>query len=361
MAYVMMVVTFVPIVLITAFIPYVTRRTESFGVSIPEDAYNSEEIKAMRKNYSWQTALFGAAVTAAGLITDLVFSLQSTVFPIAIFVFIVGSFLIYLVFHNRMKSLKAGGKWQETRSEVVAVDTGFRNQKITFSHWWFLIPFGISLVSTVLTLIFYQQIPARIPMHYNAGGHVDRWADKSYRTVLLMPLLQLFLTALFLFINTVILKSKQQIDVAQPEKSAHQNQVFRKRWSGFNLISGTVIVLLFSFIQLTYFISVSSKVMTVIPIVVVGGIIIATIVLAFTTGQGGSRVKTVKGKQGEAINRDDDRYWKLGKFYFNPDDPAVWVEKRFGIGWTVNFAHPLGWGTLLLIILLAIFLPMLTT
>jgi uncharacterized membrane protein len=38
--------------------------------------------------------------------------------------------------------------------------------------------------------------------------------------------------------------------------------------------------------------------------------------------------------------RDDDRYWHGGFFYSNPDDPALFVEKRYGLGWTLNFGHP---------------------
>lgn len=41
--------------------------------------------------------------------------------------------------------------------------------------------------------------------------------------------------------------------------------------------------------------------------------------------------------------RDDERYWlAAGLFYFNPDDPALFVINRWGIGITVNLAHPLG-------------------
>ncbi len=39
-----------------------------------------------------------------------------------------------------------------------------------------------------------------------------------------------------------------------------------------------------------------------------------------------------------AVFRDDDRYWYGGFFYNNPDDPAVFVPKRFGLGWTMNLA-----------------------
>jgi uncharacterized membrane protein len=27
----------------------------------------------------------------------------------------------------------------------------------------------------------------------------------------------------------------------------------------------------------------------------------------------------------------------------NPEDPALLVEKRFGFGWTLNFANPMSW------------------
>lgn len=38
-----------------------------------------------------------------------------------------------------------------------------------------------------------------------------------------------------------------------------------------------------------------------------------------------------------------DEHWKWGVFYYNPDDPALLVEKRFGIGYTMNFARSLAW------------------
>ena len=40
--------------------------------------------------------------------------------------------------------------------------------------------------------------------------------------------------------------------------------------------------------------------------------------------------------------RDDD-HLVAGVFYYNPDDPSLWVGKRYGIGWTLNFAHTASW------------------
>ena len=36
-------------------------------------------------------------------------------------------------------------------------------------------------------------------------------------------------------------------------------------------------------------------------------------------------------------------HWKLGVFYWNPDNPSYVVPKRFGTGYTLNFATRLAW------------------
>lgn len=46
--------------------------------------------------------------------------------------------------------------------------------------------------------------------------------------------------------------------------------------------------------------------------------------------------------------------WKGGMFYVNRDDPALMVEKRFGIGYTLNYARPAAWVLTALILGMAI-------
>ena len=65
----------------------------------------------------------------------------------------------------------------------------------------------------------------------------------------------------------------------------------------------------------------------------------------------------------DAVFRDDDQYWSAGIFYNNPDDPALFVPKRFGLGWTLNFGHPQAKLVLigvLVVILVTSLLPVLT-
>jgi Family of unknown function (DUF5808) len=50
----------------------------------------------------------------------------------------------------------------------------------------------------------------------------------------------------------------------------------------------------------------------------------------------------------------DPNSWKAGIFYVNRNDPALFVPKRIGIGYTINFGNPWAWfvlGILVFVIL----------
>ena len=55
-----------------------------------------------------------------------------------------------------------------------------------------------------------------------------------------------------------------------------------------------------------------------------------------------------------ALDPQSDSYWKAGMFYYNPNDPAIFVAKRVGIGYTVNFANKMCWLVLAGILLLGL-------
>jgi uncharacterized membrane protein len=89
--------------------------------------------------------------------------------------------------------------------------------------------------------------------------------------------------------------------------------------------------------------------------------LIVVVVLA-RLGQGGSRALAAGQKSlGPAApvgDRTPDHYWKLGVFYFNPDDSAIFVEKRFGLGYSLNFARPVAW-IIVALLLMAPLIPIL--
>ena len=58
-------------------------------------------------------------------------------------------------------------------------------------------------------------------------------------------------------------------------------------------------------------------------------------------GQGGNRL-SVPGTM-PVCDRSRDEYWKWGLVYFNRGDPAIFVESRTGVGYTLNFGNVWSW------------------
>src|SRR5690625_4831719 len=92
------------------FTPYCTRRTESFGVSIPEEIYLCQQLKSMRKQYASITSLFSLLILCLFWLSNLFIQFNEKTFTIIVSVmigfYLVATFLIYLVFHHKMKILK---------------------------------------------------------------------------------------------------------------------------------------------------------------------------------------------------------------------------------------------------------------
>ncbi len=100
-------------------------------------------------------------------------------------------------------------------------------------------------------------------------------------------------------------------------------------------------------------------------LLLMSGLLIAAVLILFWHPQR-SQTKTntfIDRPRTDAFFRDDDRYWYRGVFYNNPDDPALFVPKRFGLGWTMNFGHPQAkWvviGILLLLLVFGVIFPVL--
>jgi uncharacterized protein DUF5808 len=68
----------------------------------------------------------------------------------------------------------------------------------------------------------------------------------------------------------------------------------------------------------------------------------------FRIGQGGHRTVAPAARREVHGDATPDHAWKVGGMYYvNPQDPAMWVENRVGLGYTLNFGN---WRTWLLIV-----------
>lgn len=327
--------------LIISFIttPMFSKKDICFGVRI--SSLNASQLKKIRKKYILLNLLLGVVATYIMLkVQEPIWGMMGTVFG-----YMIAYTIIYLMAYEEVKVLKNEQITNVRLSHVTVVDTKFtkeREKNMRVSPWYFVIPLSIIIVTLVITALYYDYIPDPIPMHYNASGEVDKWAKKTYGSVFMLQLVSGAMTVVFYYIYIIIGKSKQQISTKQPRLSSEQNRLYRKIWSIYVIASATLMNLLFSYIQLSLFRNPVEK-STQMMYVTLGFtlvMIISTLAIGLFAGNGGSKLKVSYQDDNEWQEEeiDDDKYWKWGMIYYNPNDPTVFVEKRVGIGWTLNMA-----------------------
>jgi uncharacterized membrane protein len=205
----------------------------------------------------------------------------------------------------------------------------------------------LGIVALVLALN-WQRIPARFPIHWGINGQPNGWASRTVLSVYGILFIAGMLCVLLTGIVYSIFHGGRRIQ-SSGEAGLRETR-FVQAISWFMLGTEYWIVLLFGMIALLPLRADLSAVLPVWSMLAGTAFLIATtIFIAWRMGQGGWRLdKSMNAEKTSADaapvgDRTPDECWKLGVFYFNRNDPALWVEKRFGVGWTVNMAQPAAW------------------
>jgi len=345
-----MLMSFLAVTGAFALFPYVSRKTTIFGVSVPEGVYDDPRVARIRKAYIMGVCiaglLFATGVVLLWYLTGADAAAQGIWLSVLVFVNLFVNGAVYLRAYRGMKRLKAEEDWNKDAPQLVTIDTGFRKKKTMISPLYFIAYLVVIAATAAVSFLRYDALPSMIPVTFDNAGNAVGFMEKSYRLLLNMPGVQLIITMIMLFVYYSISKSRQQVDPANRDVSLTQNVIFRRRWSAFTVFCGLGMVSVFGIIQLSILGILSSSVTVILSLLLPAAIIIYVIVLAVSTGQSGSRVKVDKGDYPPAkaaAVREDDSNWKFGAWYYNPDDPSLFVEKRVGIGWTVNWARPMAW------------------
>lgn len=355
---------YLPILLIGYFMPNFVKKTLLFGIVIPEEVSTSEEVLRLQKAYKRNYAL--SAVTISIILNLIAIKTQSVnLLNFGIFILLAIMTVNYLYAHNKAKLLKNEKGWTQNKKQVVIVNTSHRyNQKYVTPNW-FWISVGIVAFTIVFTIDQYPYLPNQIPIHFDLYGNITNYTNKSFLSVFGLPFTQIGMTAMLYIIYRIIQRARPSIQASRPKASLKQNQIAKRYWAIYIIVVSVIINLQFAYIQLSILQVIDSK--SIVSLLVHGISIaipmIGAILVAIKTGQSGSRIKVDDEDEisNNVIDRDDDRFWKWGMFYYNPDDPSLHVEKRFGIGWTINFGRPAGMAiiiVILIIILASLILPL---
>lgn len=205
-------------------------------------------------------------------------------------------------------------------------------------------PFAILLAAAVFLRLHWGEIPARFPVHWGADGQPNGWSSRTPMGVYAPLLLGALISACIWLTGNTLLRSGRIAHPARPVPLVHD---FAHRVGLFLLL-------------IEYFLAVVFSCVGLLPLTGTMPLVIATIlmlpavfILVVWLNKGRRHTESSSEINSVAVgDGTPDECWKFGVLYFNPDDAALWVEKRAGIGYTMNFAHVSAWIIMALILLL---------
>ena len=335
-------IAFLPIVFISAILPWYgySRRGILFGVTVPLHFNQSPQARAELRRFRlgiWTTILtvLGATALIFQLAPpDSLTSLLATTLSVPLELI-----AAYLLWRRSNAAIKpyAITVPLERRAELSPVSvTG----PLTLTA---LSIFPIDATALYLRL-HWNQIPLRWPQHWNAAGAVNDWGTRTTADVF-GPLLTGVIVILMLFALGLFISRASGPQAIQRRRSLIPLAALS--W----IVAGAICMI--SSLPLTHL----SSTAHLIGITIYLGLIFAVAFwMMYRSGLApGSRTA-------DPYDSTPDARWYGGLIYYNPTDAAILVPKRFGWGWTFNFARPASWiciGAILLFGAAATFLPVL--
>jgi len=301
------------------FLPAFTRPDLFFGVTVDPAIRNTDKARRILRRY--RIALWGSAIAAGTL--DVVLHR-----PVSALILYVIGICCAQVASQRRASIHAA-----SRSTTIEVDLSSPREHLPGGLSTALLPLIVLVGLGLWAVPHVDQLPLRMPVHWGFSGP-NRWVITSSRAIIVLLAQHAFICLVLIASALGVLHWSRRIAVSGPSAAAERQ--FRRRTVLLILTAEyfTILPPIFSLLQAP---ALAMKVWSVALIVT----IVAFVISLIRAGQGGARlVGTGRGPIGD---RTADERWIGGFLYFNPTDPALLVERRMGIGWTVNFGNPWSW------------------
>lgn len=337
--------------LVSYFLNRLSNNGIFFGVRFPMEYFKEPELLKLDKSYKRIiTVLYIALFAVLNSVSFKVEILNDEVMGWIIAIMAVTSIIIsngiFIVYHFKAKKLKSEKGWSYKSRNIVVTDTTLRKPKKDekykpIASKYFLILLVFPIIMGILTLIKFNSLPQLMELPNSTFGVVDTRTFKGKLIIFELPITQFLIGFLMYGCNIMINKSRVDLSSGSIEATVIRKKKFRRLGSIMMFVTALQMMLMFSVIQSSILWNFDITTINYIFIISLFLIMIIFMILFIKMGQGGRNLQ--KSTEKDELYKDDDDKWILGSIYYNKNDPAWMVEKRTGIGWTVNFANPKAW------------------
>ncbi len=332
--------------LLLAATPFLMPKSEAFAVTVPAAEAHNPFILDCKRRYALIVGAATAGLTIAGVAAALSGDegLVVGVMVVGVLLLCLGGYGLMLHFRSRVRVYKRDQGWRPCgarSSAAVAEDPARLPHAISLK--WNLLYLPVMAVTFALCAALYPAMPDQIPMQMSFDGEISSWMPKGLGVFAFPLLFEAFVGGAIALAHVSIVRSKRWCEPGAPATSALAYGLFARAESvalvaaGLLVAASVGIAFPLAAAQMTSLDVIAAFVTAEALLVVVVSILISVVY-----GQSGSRLFARMGAADE-MPADNDRFWKFGVFYCNPDDPSVFLPERFGIGWTINFARPGAW------------------
>lgn len=198
------------------------------------------------------------------------------------------------------------------------------------------------LTAVIVVARSWEHIPHTVVTHWGKGCEPDGWSAKTIGSVFGISLIGLGMWLFMLVLGAIFTRSTP----TQTRLGKEDETVSRLRATAITATSTgftgifAITIMTFSMIQIAGFYLGLGH---LVPSAIIGGLIASLAgswVLVVYLVQVHNRIEEAmhkSGVQSGSRSSDDGANYKWGIIYYNPNDPSVLVEKRFGVG--VNFNY----------------------
>ena len=321
------------------YMPVMRGEDAFFGVRVSPEFYNSQGREILNRYRFWIVSTF-IEIEALGLFLSIYRSQLPYERIVSLFLLIAASGILHFIFYKQVKGFEVVDEKQRFASSLKVRRLG------DYTNIFIEVAATLLTVAPILLLIyFYPELPEKIPVHWNWKGEPDRWAQKSFGTVFFMPMTMIYLQGLFLLLKHGMLQSKMTLPAEKTEEYLKGKE---EMLSNTIRMTDTLRVELSAMMGCLSLNTVfSSREGLSSPMNWIAGITFFSILLIMGTCiyyiyklvAIDRWLKKTVGRVYVQRKSDAEHWYGGGLFYYNPDDPSVFVEKLLGFGYTLNMGN----------------------
>lgn len=319
-------------------LPHIMRKGLMFGVYIGESTAKGDS--ASQLLHSWRQGCVLVMVLALGV----GLAISAAGWPVAgnltgTAVLLCSALALYLRIYAKARKLVPPEAARQAQKTVVSLDVD-RSRGHTFARTTLAICLITSLLVIMYAVASYKAMPDLVPALSGTGP----MSEKVFIDTIYFPVLALVVSSLFSLLALFTAGAKHSLRDGTGSYSAEAQdafQLFITRLLCWMAILFCALLTLISVqivrVALSATNSIGPEIWWATGILVIF-MLTGLIRIMRKYGQGGSFREYGSAETPLTGALTDNDHWLWGLFYFNRDDASIMVEKRFGVGYTLNYA-----------------------